>query len=123
MSSNIIVGNTETGTTTTVFKIQYPPSLKYPKQFSQDILAHNQNTIIMNAQEREAFHITLTFLVGLAFLLVAAVVIYFLHLLYRFVVEHQCRCLCTQAQQRELNNSGKTKVLLIVFVCHCMSLN
>ena len=78
MSSNIIVGNTETGTTT-VFKIQYPPSsLKYPKQFSQDILAHNQNTIIMNAQEREAFHITLTFLVGLAFLLVAAVVIYFL---------------------------------------------
>ena len=112
MSSNIIVGNTETGTTT-VFKIQYPPSLKYPKQFSQDnILAHNQNTIIMNAQEREAFHITLTFLVGLAFLLVAAVVIYFLHLLYRFVVEHQCRCLCTQTQQRELNNSGKTKVLL-----------
>ena len=78
MSSNIIVGNTETGTTT-VFKIQYPPSsLKHPKQFSQDILAHNQNTIIMNAQEREAFHITLTFLVGLAFLLVAAVVIYFL---------------------------------------------
>ena len=109
MSSNIIVGNTETGTTT-VFKIQYPPSLKYPKQFSQDILAHNQN-IIMNAQERETFHITLTFLVGLAFLLVAAVVIYFLHLLYRFVVEHQCRCLCTQTQQRDLNNSGKTKVL------------
>ena len=111
MSSNIIVGNTEnTGTAAiTVFKIQYyPPSLKYPKQFSQDILAQNQNNIIMNAQEREAFHITLTFLVGLAFLLVAAVVIYFLHLLYRFVVEHQCRCLCTRAQQRELNNSGKT---------------
>ena len=115
MSSNIFhttnttpVLNIIRTTTTAVFKLQYPPSLKYPQQFFQDILVHNQSISIMNSQEREAFHITLTFLVGLAFLLVAAVVIYFLHLLYRFVVEHQCRCLCTRTQQRELNNSGKT---------------
>ena len=115
MSSNIFhttnttpVLNIIRTTTTAVFKLQYPPSLKYPQQFFQDILVHNQSISIMNSQEREAFHITLTFLVGLAFLLVAAVVIYFLHLLYRFVVEHQCRCLCTRTQQRELNHSGKT---------------
>ena len=115
MSSNIFhttnttpVLNIIRTTTTAVFKLQYPPSLKYPQEFFQDILVHNQSISIMNSQEREAFHITLTFLVGLAFLLVAAVVIYFLHLLYRFVVEHQCRCLCTRTQQRELNNSSKT---------------
>merc|ERR1712038_907507 len=113
MSSNIFhttnttpVLNIIRTTTTAVFKLQYPPSLKYPQEFFQDILVHNQSISIMNNKEREAFHITLTFLVGLAFLLVAAVVIYFLHLLYRFVIEHQCRCLCTSRNRENTQNTS-----------------